>query len=114
MVDPLHHTCGCVVIGDETEIEHHVLTGHPIVPHARKRTDTEKLAIARAAIKAVLDAFTDGDIDVFHPDIVDEDKSDDRMVVTIECPEDDTCVCPGAAAINRLGHALAAIDSRGD
>lgn len=30
MTTALEHTCGCVVIGDETELEHHVQSGHPI------------------------------------------------------------------------------------
>lgn len=49
-----------------------------------------------AAADAVVEAFDEGDIELFHPD------TDDGPGRTIACPEDDTCECKGPAAFNEL------------
>ncbi|HUS27564.1 MAG TPA: hypothetical protein VMZ53_03625 [Kofleriaceae bacterium] len=55
------------------------------------------------AASELLEAFDEGDVDVFHPD------DDDPVLpnATIECPEDDTCKCRGPAALNELSRACA-------
>lgn len=66
---------------------------------AALRTRLEELT---KAASEVLDAFDEGDVDVFHPDTVIEDGP---PIVTAECPEDDTCDCAGPRAINALARA---------
>lgn len=67
--------------------------------------ETELRGILEGAVRAmseVLDAFDEGDVDVFHPDYTIEEGP---PLVTGECPEDDTCDCAGPRAINALARA---------
>lgn len=53
--------------------------------------------LVRAA-SALLAAFDKGDVDISHEEWADRDGSRD-------CPEDDTCTCPGPNALNELARA---------